>query len=84
MGYATATDLAEGIETLEGLKSALKFHLAVNHYPAVHPIFVDVCVEAINYALNDDWNVRLTMPNGITKDVAGIVSGLHLTAFIDN
>jgi hypothetical protein len=82
MGNMTAISLAEGIDTLTSLRGALSMHLSSNHYPPVHPIFIDTCVEAINYATCGDWDIEIEMPNGITKTVSGIVEGLHLDAFI--
>lgn len=82
MGNMTALALAEGVDELTSLKGALAIHLASNHYPPVNPVFIPTCVEAINLAANDDWDVEIEMPNGITKTVGDIVEGLHLSAFI--
>lgn len=82
MGNQTAIALADSVGDLTTLKGALAIHLQSNHYPPVHPIFIDTCVEAINYASCDDWHIEIEMPNGIVKTVAEIVEGLHLDAFI--
>jgi hypothetical protein len=82
MGNMTAIALAEEVGSMVTLKQALAMHLSSNHYPPVHPIFIDTCVEAINYASCGDWDIEIEMPNGITKTVSGIVEGLHLDAFI--
>lgn len=82
MGNMTAVALAEEVGSLASLETALAIHLASNHYPPVNPVFIPTCVEAINLAANDDWDVEIEMPNGITKTVGGIVEGLHLDAFI--
>lgn len=82
MGNQTAIALAEEVGNLATLKQALAIHLQSNHYPPVHPIFIDTCVEAINYATCEDWHVEIDMPNGITKTAGEIVEGLHLSAFI--
>jgi hypothetical protein len=82
MGNMTALALAEGVDQLTSLKGALAIHLASNHYPPVHPIFIDTCVEAINYAKCEDWDIIIDMPNGVSKTVGEIVEGLHLSAFI--
>ena len=82
MGNQTAIALAEEVGNLATLETALAIHLQSNHYPPVHPVFIPVCVEAINLAADEHWDVEIEMPNGITKTVAGIVEGLHLGAFI--
>lgn len=82
MGNQTAVALAEAVDSLTTLETALAIHLQSNHYPPVHPIFIPTCVEAINLASCDDWHVEIEMPNGITKTVGEIVEGLHLSAFI--
>jgi hypothetical protein len=82
MGNQTAIALAEEVDSLVTLEQAIAIHLQSNHYPPVHPIFIPTCVEAINLASCDDWDVEIEMPNGVTKTVAGIVEGLHLSAFI--
>ena len=82
MGNQTAIALAGEIDSLVTLETAIAIHLSSNHYPPVHPIFIPTCIEAINLASCDDWDVEIEMPNGVTKTVAGIVEGLHLSAFI--
>jgi hypothetical protein len=82
MGNPTALALADTVEDRETLEIALYAHLRSNHYPPVNPVFVPTCVEAINLATDGHWDARLEMPNGVVKTVAGIVEGLHLSAFI--
>lgn len=82
MGNQTAIALAEEVDSLVSLETAIAIHLQSNHYPPVHPIFIPTCIEAINYASCDDWDIEIEMPNGVVKTVAGIVEGLHLSAFI--
>jgi hypothetical protein len=82
MGNMTALALAEEVGELATLETALAIHLSSNHYPPVHPIFIPTCIEAINYASCEDWDVEIEMPNGVTKTVGQIVEGLHLGAFI--
>lgn len=82
MGNMTALALAEEVGELATLETAIAIHLSSNHYPPVHSIFIPTCIEAINYASCDDWDVEIEMPNGITKTVGQIVEGLHLGAFI--
>lgn len=82
MGHITALGLAEEVGDLVTLKQALAMHLQGNHYPPINLVFVDTCVEAINYAASGDWDIEIEMPNRITKTVASIVEELHLDPFI--
>lgn len=81
MGALQAREMAEsGLS----LRTALDWHLTSNHYPPVHRVFIDTAIEAIEHANEDDWDHVIEMPNGISKSVADIVTGLHLGAFIDS
>lgn len=79
MGQMSAQEMVEHAP----LEQALAWHLSANHYPPVHPVFLPTARQAIELANQGDWNAEIVMPNGITKSVAGIIDGLHLSAFLD-
>lgn len=82
MGNTTAKILADTVQDKDTLSLALQAHLHMNHYPPVNLVFVPTAIEAINYANNDDWQIRIEMPNGIVKTALSIVEDLHLEAFL--
>lgn len=82
MGYTTSEILADTVRDKDTLDLALQAHLQMNHYPPVNLVFVPTAIEAINYANNDDWQIRIEMPNGIVKTALSIVEDLHLEAFL--
>lgn len=74
---------AESMREHAGDETALRWHLSSNHYPPVHPVFLETARQAITLANQGEWDAVITMPNGITKSVAGIIEGLHLESFIE-
>jgi hypothetical protein len=79
MGRMSAEEMVANADT----DVALRWHLATNHYPAVHPVFLPIARQAISLANQGDWHTEIVMPNGITKTVSGIIDGLHLSSFLD-
>lgn len=74
---------AESMREHAGDDMALRWHLSSNHYPPVHPVFLETARQAITLANQGEWGTTITMPNAITKSVADIIEGLHLEAFLD-
>lgn len=74
---------ADAMREMTDLDTALSWHLRSNHYPPVHPVFLETARQAITLANQGEWETEIVMPNGITKSVIGIIEGLHLEAFID-
>lgn len=65
------------------IDKALEIHLQYNHYPPVDLAFIPACKMALEFANMDDWNEKIKLPNGRILDVADIVEGLHLDAFLE-
>ena len=78
MGYMNALAMAGATDR----HTALSWHLQANCYPPVHQAFLPVCEQAIDAALEDDWDREIEMPNGLVRTAAYIVDGLHLEAFL--
>lgn len=87
MGYLAARDMADHVD----LRTGVAWHLSTNMYPPVHPVFLDVALEAINAGveayMTGDMDSTLervvTMPNGIRKTLRAIGDELRLFAFIE-
>lgn len=84
MGRLGAMAMKNAIDAGElDFDTALLWHLGGNHYPPVHPVFLDTAKRAIELANEGVWDEAITMPNGITLDVATIVEELHLESFLE-
>lgn len=87
MGSTLAAEISEMDITLE---QKLAWHLQGNHYPPVPLIMIPACIEAIHCYFNDDEDVEIEMPEGVTykgKTVApawAIIEQHHLEWFIDS
>lgn len=75
--------------SMEDRRLALGAHLTSNHYPPIHPVFIETAEWAIDRVvvavLEEDpevWDETTTMPNGLVRSVADIIEGLHLDAFV--
>ncbi len=83
MGKVNALGFAEAVtEGSVSLDNALLWHLQSNHYPPVHPIFLETAKKAIKHARAEEWTTVLTLPNKRRLTVQSVVEQLHLDAFI--
>jgi hypothetical protein len=70
------------------LEQQIGWHLSSNHYPPVPGEMIPVCIDAIDYANEGEWDLELDMPEGIsyrgsnTAPVYAIVEQHHLGAWI--
>jgi hypothetical protein len=80
MGKSQAMEMVKLLQQ----EQALIWHLQYNHYPPISPIFFDTAKEAIELADEGDWDSTITMPNGVSMTVGGIIEGLHLDSFLDD
>lgn len=86
MGSLGAQSMAEfgGVN-----RGTLHWHLRSNHYPPIPESMIDPCLEAIDHAAADDWDVEVDLPEGITyRDqttcpVSAMVEQHHLDAFVE-
>lgn len=85
MGANAARDFAEqGVD----LTTALTWHLQSNHYPPVPVVLVRTCIEAIDFAIDDNWEDLVELPEGVTfkgqpvAPVWAIVENYHLDAWL--
>lgn len=63
---------------------ALRNHLEYDHYPPVDSAWVPFAVQAIEHAASEDWDaVIANCPNGKDMTAEEIVTGLHLSFFVD-
>jgi len=88
MGRAYAEGLADEVDNLIDLPTALHIHLRSNHYPPVPVAMIEPCVAAIDAANDDDWERDIDL-TGIAKwrgsDYApawAIIEGHHLESFL--
>jgi len=85
MGALSAITMAEASISLE---QQIEWHLTVNHYPPIPPIMVQTCIEAIDEANDGNWNINITLPEGVswrgltTCPVYAIVEQHHLEPWI--
>jgi hypothetical protein len=94
MGSLQAAEMAE----LMTIEDGLAWHLRSNHYPPVPLVMIQPCVEAIDAALEGDWDKEIDLPfdgerNGkpfqITwrgQDTApawAIIEGHHLQSWVE-
>lgn len=86
MGYATALGIADSNISLE---QQVSWHFQSNCYPPIPQLMVPLAVEAIDYAIADEWDEVLDLPEGVSfrgdtaVSVATIIDGLFLQAFVD-
>ncbi len=86
MGHTQAAGMKEagGVNEM-----TLSWHLTSNHYPPVPTSMVPVCLKAIKYANDEQYEQLVELPDGITfRDAPEapaheIVTKLHLEAFLD-
>lgn len=87
MGANFARDLASGEFGLS-LERAVSIHLSANHYPSVPQSMVAPCVEAIHRGIEEDWDARVSLPEGVTwrgestAPAYAIIEAHHLDEFI--
>ena len=79
MGYSNAY----GMREQAGERTALTYHLQVNHYPPVSLDFLPLAEKALACAREGNFDEELDLPQGGTKTVAVVIKGLHLDAFVD-
>ena len=84
MGNLQAISLAELAIDDNALHNALAIHLRSNHDPPVSYAFIPVAKQAIELAVEGDYDAELEYPNGLVRSVAHTVEGLHLGAFVDS
>lgn len=81
---------AQELSGLNDLRVSLEIHLRSNHYPPVPLEMVDPCIDAINAARFEDWNLEIQLPGEIrykNRDSApawAIVEAHHLESWINN
>ena len=86
MGSVTAIGLAESELDLE---KQLAYHLQGNHYPPVPLSMVQPCIDAINAAYDEDYDLMIEMPQGISykgnthAPAWAIIEQHHLDWFIN-
>lgn len=80
MGRLALQDMLEHSASTD---TVLLWHLQHNHYPPVHPAFLNVAKDAIERASNGDWHTVLDLPNGRQLPVGEIIEGLHLQDFLE-
>ncbi len=84
MGYTQAQGMADAVHSGDlGLEQAVDYHLRVNHYPPIHPIFIPVVLEAIRLARDGEWDEELDLPNRRQITVRHAVIELHLEPFVE-
>jgi len=88
VGYMSAlamTDKELGLS----LEQQVGWHLSSNHYPPIPSEMVSVCLEAIDYANEGEWDAEVAMPEGMsyrgmdTAPVHAIIEQHHLDAWIE-
>jgi hypothetical protein len=85
MGAMGAEAMAAAVgEGEASMRMALTWHLTSNHFPPVHTLFVDPAMEAIQFAVDEDWDHVIHLPNGVELSVTEIIDELHLWPFVDN
>ena len=87
MGRVFAQELSNSDLELE---KAIGYHLRGNHYPPVPLSMVKPCIEAISAGWDEDWDLEIAMPEGITykgKPTApawAIIEQHHLDSWIES
>jgi hypothetical protein len=83
MGRLGAESMVEQTREMGlSIDAALSWHLQSNHFPPVSTAFIPVCKAAIEAVQNETPELKLEMPNGVTRTAAFIVDGLHLDPFL--
>lgn len=89
MGATQAMGMAEAVSDGDiGLRQAIGWHLSANHFPPVPADMIDPCIQAIEYAADEDWDAEVELPEGTeyrgstVAPVWAIVEAHHLQAFI--
>jgi len=84
MGNLHASEFAGMVnEGAIQMEQAIGWHLAGNHYPGIHKVFVPVAIEAIDLANEGMWDAELEYPNGLVRTVAFTIENLHLESFLN-
>ena len=85
MGRLQAEAMAEASIPFD---TQIEWHLRANHYPPVSNTMVPVCIEAIDYANEGEWDKELSLPEGVgyrgltVAPVWAIVEQHHLETWI--
>jgi len=80
---------AESVQDLD-LEVAIGYHLQGNHYPPVPLSMVEPCMDAIEAAWNEDWNLEISMPDGVlykgktSAPAWAIIEQHHLDPWIED
>jgi len=90
MGGFQAMDLASGADGfLPNRADQLSLHLRSNHYPPLPTSLVTTCEEAIDLALQDDWETEVALPDDIrtrtgqtSMTVADVIEAFHLDPWL--
>lgn len=71
------------------LVTAMRWHLAHNHYPPVPLTMLGVCLAAVELAAADEWDTEVHLPDGVTyrgaatAPVRALVEQHHLVPFVE-
>jgi hypothetical protein len=85
MGSNLAQDLAENVTDI---RQSIAIQLRSNHYPPVPLTMVEPCIEAIYACSDEDYDKRITLPEGVTwrgsvtAPAWAIVEGHHLEPWL--
>jgi len=95
MGALQAAEMASLMDS----RTAMAWHLQSNHYPPVPATMIDACLEAIDAALEDDWDRLIQLPfDGLDRNgelfqitwrgqdkapAYAIIEGHHLSAWLE-
>jgi len=90
MGRSFAVDLSTEFDTEFDLEMAISIHLQNNHYPPVPLSMVEPCMDAIEAAWNQDYNLMIELPQGVTyrggatsAPAYAIIENHHLDPWIE-
>lgn len=84
MGLMGAMDAAQYAD----IDTALSWHLRSNHYPPVPIEMLPVAKLAIELALEEDYEARISLPEGVqwrgedTAPVWSVIENFHLDAWL--
>lgn len=85
MGYSQAYNIAQQTD----LETTVHWHLTANCYPPVPNYMEQVCIDAIDAVLDDDYNRQIDLPDGVTyhnlstAPAHAIVENFRLDGIID-
>jgi hypothetical protein len=71
-----------------GIDYALEWHLTSNHYPPVPMYMFDICKQAIDFAIAEDWDEMIHLPDEVLYrgqsevPVWAVIENFHLHSFI--